>query len=349
MKTTFISTISLWNSPRNALAKMQVDLAKANQEIATGRYSDVGLELGYRAGQGISLRQERSELDALIDGNGTVSLRLNVTKTSLDNIRSTAETYLNSLLSLPPLERGAETVRDSAALNLKALTAELNKSSGGQYLFAGTNTKQKPVNDYIAGSPAKTAVDAAFLGHFGRTQTAPTVFDITAEEMRLFLNDSTNDFNKLFGGSDWDKWSAAADKNIESKISTSEKIETSTNANEAAMRKLAKAYTIASDLGIAGMRTETQQVVVDKVMQLLGEVTNDLVEIQARLGDAETKVKSANDRMDLQRKILDQGVGRLEEVDPAEAKTRVDALTTQIQMSYSLTAQLRQLSLLNYL
>jgi flagellar hook-associated protein 3 FlgL len=326
---------------------MQAGLAKANQEIATGRYADVGLELGYRTGQGISLRQERSELDALIDGNGTVSMRLSVTKSSLDNIRSTAETYLNSLLSLPPLERGAETVRDSAALNLKALTSELNKSTGGQYLFAGTNTKQKPITEYASGSPAKAAIDGAFFAAFGMTQNDPGVFGISATDMNNFLNSAA--FNDIFDGPGWSDWSAASDQNIDSKISTTEKIETSTNANEAAMRKLAKAYTIASDLGIAGLRTETQQVIVNKVMQILGGATNDLVEIQARLGDAETKVKGANDRMDLQRKIIDQGIGRLEEVDPAEAKTRVDALTAQIQMSYSLTAQLRQLSLLNYL
>ncbi|MCB8823472.1 flagellar hook-associated family protein [Microvirga rosea] len=347
MKTTFISTVSLWNSPRNALSKMQTDLAKANQEIATGRYADVGLELGYRAGHGISLRQERAELDALIDGNGTVSVRLNVTKSSLTNIRTTAETYLNSLLSLPPLERGAETVRDSAALNLRALTSELNKSTGGQYIFAGTNTKEKPVTEYKVGSPAKTAVDGAFMTAFGISQTDPNVFNISAADMKTFLNSAA--FNDLFDGPAWSDWSSASDQNIESKISTTEKIDTSTNANEVAMRKLAKAYTIASDLGIAGMRTETQQAVVEKVIEILGQVTNGLVEIQAKLGDAETKVKSANDRMDVQRKVIDEGIGRLEEVDPAEAKTRVDALTTQIQMSYSLTSQLRQLSLLNYL
>ena len=33
---------------------------------------------------------------------------------------------------------------------------------------------------------------------------------------------------------------------------------------------------------------------------------------------------------------------------PAEAKVKIDTLTTQIEMSYSLTAKLLQMSLLNY-
>jgi flagellar hook-associated protein 3 FlgL len=74
-----------------------------------------------------------------------------------------------------------------------------------------------------------------------------------------------------------------------------------------------------------------------------------VVQVQASLGTAEKSITEANARMGLQKKIMDEGIGKLEGVDPAEAKTRVDALTTQIQMSYSLTSQLRQLSLINYL
>lgn len=349
MKTTFISTLNLWNSPRSAVNKMQADLAKANVEIATGRYADVGLTLGARTGQAITLRQERAELDALVDGNRTVSLRLGGTKNALDNIRTSAESFLNSLLSVPPLERGAKTVQEGAKIQLTALISELNKSSGGQYLFAGTNTKQKPVTEYtdVPPSATKAAVDAAFFAAFGVSQSDPAAYNITAAQMDTFLNGA---FATLFDPVNWQgTWSSASDQNIESRISPTEKIETSTNANLDAMRNLAMAFTIAADLGLSGLRTETQQVVVDKVISILGYANNGIVDIQAQLGTAERKVTEANERMALQKNILDKGVDNLEGVDPAEAKTRVDALTTQIQMSYSLTAQLRQISLLKYL
>ncbi|MBF9235648.1 flagellar hook-associated family protein [Microvirga alba] len=349
MKTTFISTLNLWNSPRSAVNKMQADLAKANEEITTGRYADVGLELGYRTGQAITLRQERAELDALVDGNGMVSLRLGATKSALDNIRGSAESFLNSLLSVPPMERGAETVRDSAKTQLKALISELNKSTGGQYIFAGTNTKQRPVSEYteVPLSATKSAVDDAFQSYFPFPQTSAAAFNITAAEMDDFL---TTTFEPLFNSASWQgTWSTASSQNLESRISTTEKVETSTSANQDAMRNLAMAYTMAADLGLAGLRPETQQVIIDRVISILGTATNGIVDIQAQLGTAEKKVTDANQRMGIQKNILDQGIGRLENVDPAEAKTRVDALTTQIQMSYSLTSQLRQLSLLKYL
>jgi flagellar hook-associated protein 3 FlgL len=53
--------------------------------------------------------------------------------------------------------------------------------------------------------------------------------------------------------------------------------------------------------------------------------------------------------MSLQKDILDEKITHLEAVDPAEAKIRIDQLSTQLQTSYSLTAQLKNLSLINFI
>jgi flagellar hook-associated protein 3 FlgL len=221
-------------------------------------------------------------------------------------------------------------------------------SEGGQYIFAGTNTTQKPVTSYIdePTSKAKEAVDLAFLTKFGITQTDPGIAAIPPDDMKDFLE---NEFADLFVTGWEGVWSSARSENIESRISQSEKIETSTNANETAIRKLAMAYTMVSDLGLPDMHVETRQVIIGKAMEILGATTHDIVKIQAGVGTAERLVTEANARMELQKNIFEEGLGELEGVDPAEAKTRVDGFMTQIQMSYSLTSQLRQLSLINYL
>ena len=84
-------------------------------------------------------------------------------------------------------------------------------------------------------------------------------------------------------------------------------------------------------------------------MSLLGRASGGLVAIQADLGRVQARITDANTRMDAQKALLSSEITWLEAVDPAEAKSRVDGLTTQIQMSYSLTAQLRQLSLVAYI
>ena len=52
MKTTFISTsVDVAGYPALADAILQVKLADAQKEVATGRHADVGASLGYSAGQ----------------------------------------------------------------------------------------------------------------------------------------------------------------------------------------------------------------------------------------------------------------------------------------------------------
>jgi flagellar hook-associated protein 3 FlgL len=347
MKTTFVSTLSLLNSPRNNAAKLQTDLAKANKEITTGRYADVGLQLGHRVSQSITLRQEHAELTALLDANALTSIRLSVTKSSLDNIREMADSFLNTVLAVPSSPTGPSIIQETAQTNLKSLIAEINQVANGQYIFAGTDTKQKPMAEYTVTSAAKTAIDTEFATFFGFPQSSPSVQGISASQMSTFL-DST--FAPLFDAVNWSaNWSSAQSQNIESRISPVEKIETSTNANEGAVRKLAMAYTMASELAIADLPQTARQVVIDKLVETVGSASTEIVQIQAKLGTAEKRIADANERMGLQQAYLNEGVGNLEGVDPAEAKTRVDSLMTQIQMSYSLTSQLRQLSLLNYI
>ncbi|MFC4173649.1 flagellar hook-associated family protein [Microvirga sp. GCM10011540] len=347
MRTTFISTLSMLNSPRTTTTKLQVELAKANTEIATGRHADVGLELGHLTGQSITLRQERTELDGIIDANSLTSIRLNVTRTSLDKIRDTADDFLSSLLGASGHPPSASLVREAGQANLASLIAELNQSANGQYIFAGTNTKQRPVAEYTSPSAAKASVDSAFVTAFGFSQTSAGVGSISPSQMATFLD---GPFTTLFNDTNWQSnWSSAGSQNIESWISPTERVETSTNANVSAMRKLAMAYTMASNLGIADLAEETQQVIIKKLVDVMGAATAEIVQIQAGLGTTEKKIAEANERLSLQKMFFEEGVGKLEHVDPAEAKTRVDSLTTQLQMSYALTSQLRQLNLLNYL
>jgi len=109
------------------------------------------------------------------------------------------------------------------------------------------------------------------------------------------------------------------------------------------------AYTMIYDLGIESLNPHARDVVIKKAAEVLSGAISGVIQVQSDLGTSQAKVESANDRMDLQATVFKDHVGRLEAVDPAEAKVRVDQLMTQIQTSYSLTAQLRQLNLINFL
>jgi flagellar hook-associated protein 3 FlgL len=353
MRTTFVSTVSLWNSSKSTLDKLQANLLKANKELSTGRDADVGLKLGYKTGTTLSLRQDRAELDVLTDSNASTTLRLKSMTKVLDQLRSNADKLMNAFISTPLTPATIEVLKYQAQAGLTSLTTTLNSDVNGQFVFGGINSQEKPFNAYLGGaapSAAKAAVDSAFSAAppagFGFPQSAAGVSTITPAEMDTFLNGA---FANLFTGTNWQNWSNASSENIQSRISPLERVEVTANANDEAIQKLTMAYTMVFDLGIDRLSEKTREVLVNKVIETLSKAISGVTEIGARLGTVQEKLELANERMSLQKDIFEEKIAHLEAVDPAEAKIRVDQIMTQIQTSYSLTAQLKGLSLINYL
>lgn len=350
MKTTPVSTLGVSNATRLSLVKTQSELARASQELSSGRWADVGLKLGARTGQSVELRQEMARINTILDTNGLVSARLDTTQAALSSLHGVAEDFLGVLIAVRENPRAAEVVAPQAALNLKSLTGTLNANLNGQYLFAGINTDVPPMQDY-AGPPAsaaKGAVDAAFAGFFGFPQTdAANVAGITQAQMETFLDTV---MPTLFADPAWGTtWSTASDENLSSRVSTNEVIATSANANERAFRDLARAYSMLVDLGAQNLAPEAYGAIVERAIGLVGGAMQGVTTVQARLGVAQNRVADASERMTIQRDILVRQVTDLENVDPFEAATRVNALMSQVEVSYALTARMREMSLLRYL
>lgn len=350
MKTSFISTSTLWNTPRTGVARMQTDMASALTELNTGRFADVGLELGYRTGTGLELHQALDELDAQKERNGLTHLRLSGTQNALDQVRKDGEALLALVAPGKLSDDSAVAITQEASSRLKSLTAQLNGAAGGQYLFAGIDTGRQPVASYdtTPASAAKTATAAAFRAAFGVGQgEQPGAAAITAAQMKSFLD---GPFTAQFSDAAWSaNWSSASDRNITSRIGRSETMETSVNANAVPLRQLAMAYSLGADIGLAGLSRAAQDVVYTKMRDLLGTATVGVTGLQADLGRAQTKTTEATTRIDAQKLVLTKNLGDLEGVDPAEAKSRIDMLKTQIEMSYAITSQIRGLSLIKFL
>ncbi|MBJ6123915.1 flagellin [Microvirga splendida] len=449
MRTTFVSTLTLWNSSKTSLDKLQTGLVKANKELVTGRESDVGLKLGYKTGQTLSLRQDRAEIDALVDSNASILLRMKSSTTALDQVRTNGDKFMDALIATPLNSSSLATVMYQAKVNLNSMISSMNSAVGGQYIFGGINSQEKPLNDYaggmpplraavsipvsglstgdvisfsVGGAPAQVfpmtteatvddlvasinaavtattltgveasrdpvtgnlvlkstdptgktdvtgsftdvdgtgvpvagsvtrspqaAINSAFRSTFGFGVNDAAVSTIAPDDMKAFLDGA---FAALFEGADWQDWSNASSQNIQSRISVREKVESSINANESGIQKMAMAYTMIFELGLDRLGEKTRETLVHKAIETFSAATTGVTAMQSKLGAVQEKVEEADERMSLQKDILDAKVIHLEAVDPAEAKVRVDRLMTQIQTSYSLTAQLRTMSLINYL
>jgi len=348
MKAISVSSAAMSNAMRYQQMRMQTDLVKATKESSTGKVADVGLTLGGRTTQAVTFSRDLDRLNGIIDSNALVAARLTSTQDSLGQLSDVAQSFLSALTSAVSGDSSTSITQSAGASALQQMTGILNTSVNGEYLFAGTNTDVKPVDDYMAaGSPAKAALDASFVAYFGFTQNDPAAANITAAQMDDFIITSVE---PQFLGSGWQgTWSNATDKHITSRIALNETTETSVSANEVGIRKLAMAAAMVTNLLSSNMSQAARTSVTSRAETLVGEAIGGIVQVRSEAGLAQKRVSDASDRMKTQVDLFERHILDLEGVDPAEAATRVANLTQHIETSFALTARLQQLSLLNYL
>jgi flagellar hook-associated protein 3 FlgL len=347
MSANYVSTLMLSSSLRSSITNNQSALTKASKEATTGRFADVGLELGTGTGRDVALRADFNFADQLVDTNELVAGRLDVTQNRITQLGTTASEFLKNLIAARDADSGAKIIMPSASANLQDLIGALNVSYNGSYLFGGINTQTVPVANYVAGSTSKNQVDADFLATFGFSQSAAGVSTITPAQMQNFLG---NTLDPEFASPAWNtNWSSATDQTLSSRISTTEVVDSSVSANQPGFRKLAEAYAMLTDLGNTSLSKDTFQVVVDKAIGLVSGAINDLAVLGGTVGAIQQRVTGASEKLKIQKDILNNQIVKLEAVDPTEASVRVNTLQTQIKTALALTSQLQQISLINYL
>ncbi|WP_266035808.1 flagellar hook-associated family protein [Brucella intermedia] len=347
MKAQSISTYGATSALRAMVAKNKAEMLKAQQEATTGTVFDLGLSLGSKSGQTVSLRKEYDRLSVLTDMNKLVQQRMNATQTAAGTIIENTQNFLGDLTGANNTAESAATIAKSAKSILNSVTGLLNTSYNGEYIFAGVNTDVKPVADYTEGSAAQTVVRQAFQNHFGFAIDDPQVANITGDEMTAFLD---GDFAEEFNDANWAaNWSDASDTVIKSRISPTETADTSISANADGFRRTIMSAVMVAEFATIGLNSQAFEALTGKAMQTTTTAITETTSEQTTLGLAQSRTQAATTRIVAQQKILNQSVLNLEEVDPYEAATRVNALKTQIETSYSLTVQLQNMSLLNYL
>ena len=361
MTNFLVSNYSLLSAPRSAVSKIQQELVIMQKQATTGRLADVGLTLGLRTSQSISLRSESESVARQLDTNAIISQRFSIMQNAMDSLAATGNSLLSSLIANGSGEPGTTANIDQAQASLQQFVGALNSSSGARFLFSGTATDQPSisfakaggggtVDTYFAGSQAQTATADAFAAAFGFDQDDAAVADISASDLEAFLDGPFEDLFTTGATGGWTQnWSNAGDGTMVNRISDSESVKTSYSANDEAFRNIAKAYVMLSDLGNANMNESARQLLTSRAIETLSKGLNQLTQLQAEIGGSQSRLDIADETLDARKNVLTISISDLEEVDQYEASTRVTGLQTLLETSYALTARISRLSLLNYL
>ncbi len=335
----YISSQNLFSSLRQSVLQTQSNLSTLQTEEASGTYADLGLQLGGQTGATISFAQESSHLAALTTSNEAVSTRLATTTSTINDIMSDAQALSNTLIANASSSVIPASTQTAAQTSLQSLISKLNTSTGGQYIFGGINTTTAPMPDY---DTTAADVDQAL------NQDLPDESTATPTDLANAVS-SSGHFGTLFTAGGSGALTTATTNTITSQISPQQTITTSVSANQTAFQQIAQAYALLGNLGGKTLTDATGQALVATATSLLNEGLAGLTTIQADIGTSQNSVSAANDHMSAQQTILTTNVGSAENVDTYTLSTKLSALTNQLQVAYSLTSDLKSLSLVNYL
>jgi flagellar hook-associated protein 3 FlgL len=347
---TFItSTPSLAGSLRQTISDVQTELSRAQKQVSTGRQADLGVSLGLEVGRDVSLGINDSDLTAIANTNNIVSTRLATTQSALTSLATTASSIRSSLLSALNQTGNLDGIATDARIALGNLISTLNTTDGNSYIFGGVKSDAPPIAAFTDLPPSanKQAIDDAFLATFGFTQSDSNVSTITPTQIQGFLS---GPIDSLFSNANWRaNWSAASDTQLSSRISVSQTTTTSISANSAPFVALAKAYATLSNIGLDKLDKATYTSAIATIEQNVDNAITGLTSLETTVGVTQKNVDSANQTISIQQSVIQTQIGTLENVDPAEAATKVSNLTTQLETAYTLTSKIQQLSLTKYL
>ena len=351
MKTTFVSSQAIQNAMRLTIQRAQADIQQAQTESVTGRYADIGLELGATTTRSISLNRDVERMQAIIDSNALVTHRISTSQSALGQMADDAQMVLDALISVSGtddqgrLDIASQSVRQA----FEAFTAAANTSANGEYLFSGINTDIRPLSDYNdpAGSAAKASFDATFSTYFGFAQSSPLTSGITPAQMDDFL---TNHVEPLILGAGWGTdWSNADSTTMTSRINRNEVVDSSTTINADGPQNMAMVSVIVQEMLGISLASDTRQGLVERAIDYAGSAITGVNFQRAQLGVSEQRISQSNESLSAQIDLVTLHIGELENVDVYETSTRLNTLLAQVQTSYTLTARIQQLSLTNYL
>ena len=336
----YISSQNLYSSLRQSVLQAQSSLSTLQQESTSGKYADLGLQLGNQAGATIALAQGSSHLTSLTASNVAVSTRLASTYSAIESITSDAQALSETLIANASSAAISPSTQAQAQSSLQSLLSKLNTYVGGQYVFAGINSSVAPFGDYA--STANTA-DQALQADLPADET-----QATPDQIATAVSSSGN-FGALFEPGTSGILTTASTAQITSQIAPQQSLTTSVTANQTGFQQIAKAYSLLSALGNTAVSEPTSQAIVATATSLLSAGIASLTNIQADIGTAQNAVSAANDNITAQQTILTSNVSDAEDVDTYSLSTKLTAYSNQLQVAYSLTSQLKSLSLVNYL
>lgn len=327
MSQTFLNSRNI-NSVKTRLYSL-------NSELNTGRVSDLSRNLGGQTSVVDGLDRDLQLLDRFEQTNGLLAASLDRQQLTLTSINDMRTNMVGQFLSLTPdsLDTEFDLAASRARGDMSTIVSQLNLRDAGRAVFSGVAVDTNPLVD------AETML-TDIVGLIGGATDSATI--ITTIETW---------FDAPGGGFDTLGYLGDTGDAQQRQISQTEVIELKARADDPAYRSLLKGVAIAaiSDALPFDLANDVQADLMRQSSEELLSASAGLVNVQADIGYNQERVELAQSAQAAKRASLSVAHNNLVLADPYETATKLQEVQRQLEMQFTTTARLSQLSLVNFI
>lgn len=335
---------------RNANAEMQTQLAKAEQELATGIKSDIYKSLGPSASEALNVNAALERDKAQIAANALLGGRLDTMSGALGSMGEAIQRTLDLSIANAGTNGGtAEGIQIEAKASLDALLSMANVNYGGLPLFAGPSDGTSAIHDYDSpradtGLTPKAVIDGILARGLGTAAEAGA----RIAELDAIFDNTAADPDQTFDGLFYTGATGGAPMSVG--IGDGITVTYGVQANDEAFRQVLQGLTMLASTDVSEIDDPAAyETWISTANDRLSTGLAGLLDSRMKLDTASVRIDEANTRMEDRASLYKARVAEMVEVDSYEAATTITALETQLQASYAATARLSQLSFLNFM
>lgn len=335
MNVTQIGDLAQHMMLNNHTTSTKNDLNRLAEELASGRKADISAALKGDFSLLADIERQLTVMESYDIVSKDAQVFTDAAQTTLEKIQSNSSALAKSLVtaSVAGLEAPLDAVVTEAGDDFDALIGALNTSVGGSSLFAGTATDRGAT---ISAADMMAQLSAAVAG-------SATISDIITTVDDWFM--------AAGGGFETTGYVGSANDLSPFRLSETETAEFTVRADDTELRALMRDTALAAlagDAGLALNAVEKKQLVSHAGEALLTQ-QDDLTNLRADLGFEQARIDDAATNSAAQQTSLSMAKNDLVSSDPVEIAGQLQAVETQLEMIYTVTARLSKLSLVNYL
>jgi flagellar hook-associated protein 3 FlgL len=306
---TRVSSFGHNQSMINNLLANQVKLARTQEQISSGKKADTYSAMGRDISPLMGAKTVKSQTDTYLASTNSVLDKLTFNDLYLGNVYDQTSAMRDTLMSGLSNEEFS-SFQETLQQTFDTVVNTLNTNVGGVYIFGGTRSDAKPVTvDSLADLAALPSVDDAFQN--GDVKPSATVDTGVNVEYGMLADDVGRDVM-------------------------------------ASLKRLAE-FQAGPDGPLDGPMTAAQRTFVETEIQNIKGAMDSVTSSQVENGLRTNKMTELRDRHESANVVMETFISNIENVDMADAVTRMQQGQVAMQASLAVLSRLGQMSLLDYI